>query len=135
MKKHHRDHDLDRHLGGLLLGPLTPLDPDLLGLHPEHLADRDTEGIRLHHRADEGPDVRELGAIAHRPQRLGPAAADLHLLQDTRLNSPASGPSVFLATCWSAASKPRPASTEMVSRSMASASPRCISWSRLVAML
>ena len=40
----------------------------------------------------------------------------------TRANSSASGPSVLRATWESAASKPRPASTEMVSRSSASGS-------------
>ena len=40
----------------------------------------------------------------------------------TRENSSASGPSVLRATCWTAASKPRPDSTLMVSRSMASGS-------------
>ncbi len=43
-----------------------------------------------------------------------------------RLNSPASAPVVFCATCIRAASKPRPDSTEIVSRSMASGSSRCI---------
>ena len=66
-----------------------------------------------------------LGPFAEAAHGVRPAAADLHLLQHP-LNSSASGPSVFLATCCSAASKPRPASTEIVSRSMASAMAFCM---------
>ena len=50
-----------------------------------------------------------------------------------RANSCASGPSVFLATRRTAASKPSPASTEMVSRSRASGSALRISVSRFCA--
>ena len=44
-----------------------------------------------------------------------------------RLSSSESGPSVLRATCWIAASKPSPDSTQIVSRSIASGSSRCIS--------
>ncbi len=50
--------------------------------------------------------------------------------RSTRESSSASGPSVLRATCWSAASKPRPDSTLMVSRSIASGSSRCSSLGR-----
>ncbi len=45
------------------------------------------------------------------------------------------GPSVFRATCATAASKPRPDSTEMVSRSIASGSARCIDLGPVVRLL
>jgi hypothetical protein len=47
-----------------------------------------------------------------------------------RVNSSASGPSVFLATCWIAASKPRPDSTLIVIRSIASGRSRCSRFER-----
>ena len=52
-----------------------------------------------------------------------------------RANSPAIGPSVLRATWAIAASKPRPASTEIVSRSMASGRSFCICWVRFVPLL
>ena len=42
--------DLHRHLLGLLLGPLTALDPDLGGLDAQHVGDRDAEAVGLDHR-------------------------------------------------------------------------------------
>ena len=50
--------------------------------------------------------------------------------RSTRENSSASGPSVFLATCWTAASKASPDSTLIVIRSMASGRSRCIRFER-----
>ena len=55
--------------------------------------------------------------------------------RSTRANSSASGPSVLRATCWTAASKPRPDSTLIVIRSMASASARCTSVGSVVGAL
>ena len=123
-----RHQDLDRHLLGHLLGPLAALDPDLGGLHAQHLADRDAEGVRLHHRADERAQVGR-GWCARPSER---SASDrprpICISWSIRANSSASGPSVLRATWAQAASKPRPDSTEMVSRSMASGSAR---WSLL----
>ena len=41
----------------------------------------DAEGVGLHHGADEGADVGDVGALAQRAQRVGAALADLHLAQ------------------------------------------------------
>ena len=51
------------------------------GLDAQHLGDRDAERVGLHHRADEGMELRDLAALAHRAQRVGAAGADLHLPQ------------------------------------------------------
>ena len=51
------------------------------GLDPQHLRDRDAEGVGLHHGADERLEVGDVGPVRKRPQRLGTSLADLHLAQ------------------------------------------------------
>ncbi len=64
-----------------------------------------------------------------RERSASPRDEPICISRRTRENSSASGPSVLRATCCTAASKPRPDSTEMVSRSMASGSSR---WMRFL---
>ena len=106
-----------------LLGPLPPLHPDLRGLYAQHLADRDAEGVGLDHRAHERAEVRQVGPFGQRAQRVGAAEADLHLLEHPRelVGERALRVAGHLAT---AASNPRPDSTEIVSRSIASGRAR-----------
>ncbi len=92
----------------LRLGVLTAFDAHLGRLHAEHLSDGDAEGIGLHHRSDERLQVVDVGRaprdLAHPSLRPIPSC----ISRSTRANSSASGPSVLRATCWSAASNPRP---------------------------
>ncbi len=59
-----------------------------------------------------------------RPRSAAERPWPICISRSIRENSSASGPSVLWATCWIAASKPRPDSTLMVSRSIASGSSR-----------
>ena len=59
--EHQGEHQLHRCGECLLLGPLTPLDPHLVGLDPEHPGDGDTEGLSLDHGQDEGAKLVEVG--------------------------------------------------------------------------
>ena len=68
-------------LHGLLLGPLPALDPHHLGLDPQHPADGDTVGVRLHHGLDEAAQFRDVGAFGEGEVGLAAAAAHLHVLQ------------------------------------------------------
>ena len=70
---------------------------------------------------DEALDLRQWRALAEGAQRRA-RPSPICISWSTRANSSASGPSVLRATWERAASKPRPASTEMVSRSSASGS-------------
>ena len=121
---------LDRHLLGLLLRPLTTLDAHLRGLHAQHVRDRDAEGVRLHHRADEATAARRRCVRSASARSASARPEPICISRSTRENSSASGPSVLWATCCNAASKPRPDSTQMVSRSMASGSSRWMRFER-----
>ena len=67
----------------------------------------------------EGLEVLERAALGHRAHGVDAAHADLHLLQQAG-ELLRQRPVVLRATRSTAASKPRPASTDTVSRSMAS---------------
>ena len=77
----HREEDLDRHLLGLLLGPLTTHEPHLLGLLAQDVGDRQAQPVGLDDGADEGPDLRGRRALAHALERLAAGVADLDLRQ------------------------------------------------------
>ena len=64
-EQHQRDHDLDGDLLRGLLRLLAALDAHLAGLHAQHLADGDAEGVRLHHRGAEAAQVGQVAALAH----------------------------------------------------------------------
>ena len=68
-------------------------------------------------------------------RRAAPRPMPICISCRTRANSSASGPSVLRATWDSAASKPSPDSTEIVSRSSASGSARCMASGAVVALL
>jgi hypothetical protein len=78
-----REQHLDRRLGGLLLGALATLDPELLGLDLEHLRDRDAELLRLDDRADEVGERLDLGPRDDVAQRVAPRLADPDLREGT----------------------------------------------------
>ena len=65
-----RDGDLHRHLLRLLLRALTALGPDLRGLDPEHVGDRDAEAVGLHHRRSRSSSRRRPRCA--RPDRAAP---------------------------------------------------------------
>ena len=76
-----REQHLDRRPGGLGLGPLTALDPELLGLDLEHLRDRHAELLGLDDRADEVGQRPDLGPGHDVAQRLTARLADADLGQ------------------------------------------------------
>jgi hypothetical protein len=76
-----REQHLDRRLGRHLLGALPALDPQLLGLDLEHLADRHAELLGLDDRPDEVGERRDLGPRDDVPQRVAPRLADADLRQ------------------------------------------------------
>ena len=117
-----RDRHLDRDLLGALLGPLAALDPDLRGLHAQHLGDRDAEHVGLDHRAHEARAPAP--STGRRAPRGCGTACPCCISRSIRARLVGEGPSVFWATCWTAASDPRPASRADGDRSIASGRAR-----------
>ena len=119
-----REEDLDRHLLRLLLGPLTcaspasPATARAARWRPGCRSPRPAPSRRRRSRSSS----RSVRSLSARSASIRPVP--ICISWSTRKNSWPSGPSVLRATCASAASKARPASTEIVSRSMASGSSR-----------
>src|SRR6476660_765593 len=76
-----REQHLDRRLRGLFLGALAALDPELLRLDLEDLADRDTQLLGLDDRAQEVGERWDLGARDDVAERLTTSLADADLGQ------------------------------------------------------
>ncbi len=55
-----------------------------LGLHAQHVRDRDTEGVGLHHRRDEPAQFRDVRSLGDSAQRVDSGQADLHLLEHSK---------------------------------------------------
>ena len=64
-----------------LLGELAALDPHLVGLGPQHPADRHAEGVGLEDGQHEGPDLRHVGAGIEGSHGVGPAGTGAHLAE------------------------------------------------------
>ena len=79
--EHHRDQHLHRRLLGLLLGQLAALDAHLVGLGPQHPADRHAEGVGLEDGEHERPELGDVGAGVEGAHGVGPAGAGPHLAE------------------------------------------------------
>ena len=75
---------LDRCRERSLLSPLAAADTHLVGLHPQHTRNGDTELIRLDERQDERVEVIDVGAVGQVPKRLVPTDPDPRLLEGAR---------------------------------------------------
>ena len=73
--EHHRDEHLHRRLLRLLLGQLAALDPHLVGLGPQHPADRHAERVGLEDGEHERAHLGHVGALVEGPHGVGPAGA------------------------------------------------------------
>ena len=65
----------------LLLGALTALDPQLLGLGPQDARDRHTEHVGLDHGQRERVELLDVGAVREVAEGVGARHAQLDLLQ------------------------------------------------------
>ncbi len=75
MTEDEREDQLDGGLRRGLLGPLPPLGPHRLGVHPKRLGDRGPKPVGLDEHADQRIDVVQPGALAEVAERLLPRGA------------------------------------------------------------